>query len=189
MTLVRRIRCWLHDLPRKSTLPNKRPAPTSAEEAISRYLAFKANWSHTKRFTATISGIFEIGGAEGVLTWALSRIEQRIGCADEIEQLHVLMRGAELAEERAQKAHEKWIARRVHEYEYEQLWVRLLRERCIHDRAKARREAPDPRELIRRRLERTLRKPAAPTPRPRRLTAAQRMDRSWRRRKYLVAGQ
>ena len=189
MTLVRRIKCWLHGLPRKSTLASKRVIAMSAEESIVRHLAYKPNSARTKRFTATISGIFKIGGAEGVLTWALSRLEQQIGSADEIEQLHALMRAAELAEERSQKAFEKWNARRVQEYEYEQLWVRLLRERDIHDRAKAQREAPDPRELIRCRLERTLQKPAAPTPRPRRLTAAQRMDRSWRRRKYLAVGQ
>lgn len=41
-------------------------------------------------------------------------------------------------------------------------------------------------------LERQIRKPAAPerpAPKPRPLTAAQRMDRAWRRRRYLVVGQ
>ena len=163
--------------------------PMDADEAIQAHLRNRINTKLSGRFTATISAIYELGGAIGLLYWASARLDQSIGSSAEQRQLRTLLKSCGTAQRRHNRALIKaWEADQKRD-QYVRLWAGLLNARDLQLRARALREAPDPRELIRERLERTLRKPSAPTSRPRQLSAAERMDRAWRRRRYLEVDQ
>ena len=64
MTLVRQIKCWLHDIP--ETPGTGRKASATAEQAIERFLKTNVRHQLDRRFIATIQAIYEVGGADGL---------------------------------------------------------------------------------------------------------------------------
>ena len=128
----------------------KRPVPMTAEEAVLKHIrGRKYSWK-TRRFAKLIESIYSLGGCDGVLMWATSRVDQGIGSPAEIHQLRALLKATQYAEERGHKALMKQWERELFVRQYEQLWLRLLQERDLEERAKSWRA--DPREAIRQRL-------------------------------------
>ena len=129
----------------------RKPA-MSSEEAVTRHLKFNRA-GKTKRFTATIAGIYELGGADGVVQWAYKRIDNSIGSPAELTQLRMLLKASAYAEARRDRQLNREWEQAAKRRDYEQLWVGLLRDRDLQERAKARKDF-DPRRLVQERLER-----------------------------------
>ena len=171
MALVRRIKCWLHDLPKTR---REDAHSRTAEQAIERFLKYRARHRMDRRFIATIQSIYEVGGVDGLALWSFSRIKQGIGSKGEIQQLKEMVKAACNAEERGARLHREWCEKKAAQLDYEHLWERLLKEQALNERAKAMREAEDPRQAIdrrifRHRLEHTVALPAAEPAREREL--------------------
>ena len=142
----------------------KTTAPQDSDEAIQRHVRSNLKSWMRRRFTATIAGIYELGGANGVVSWARARLRQGIGSVAEQQQLKSLLKVSDDADAR-------WWRAVIKEQEEEEVAERLsYRERqlkcnrLLEERARQRQMAPDPRDEIRARLEQTLKRSPGAAP-------------------------
>ena len=116
--------------------------PINADEAIQAHLRGRKGAKITRRFSFTISAIYDLGGAIGLLHWAAARLDQSIGLPAEQSQLRTLLKTCSTAQRRHNKQLiREWEAEQQRD-RYVQLWVSLLNARDLQLRAQSQRQAP-----------------------------------------------